>query len=55
MTARLVLAALPVLCLAISSASPVYGQSDEQITPARARGVKFLKQKQKPVLVLKQV
>ena len=47
MTARLLTAGSLVLCLALMSAVPIYGQSDEEIAAARARGVKFLKEKQK--------
>src|SRR5260221_8269838 len=47
MSARLLVAASLVICLALAAAAPVHGQSDEQIAAARARGVKYLKQKQK--------
>jgi len=47
MTARLFAAGCLVLCLTTSAATPVYGQSDEEITTARLRGMKFLKDNQK--------
>ncbi len=47
MTARVFAAGAVVICLAGSAASPVQAQSDEQIAEARARGVKYLKERQR--------
>jgi hypothetical protein len=47
MTARLSAVVSLIFCAALASAVPAYGQSDEEIAAARARGVKYLKQKQK--------
>lgn len=47
MTARRILTCTLTLGLAIAVTSPAFAQSDEAITAARARGVQFLKQKQK--------
>jgi hypothetical protein len=47
MTARLIVAGALVFILAGAAAAPAYAQSDEEIAAARARGVKYLKEKQK--------
>ena len=47
MAARLVVAGALLILLAGSAAAPLYAQSDEQIAEARARGVRYLKEKQK--------
>jgi hypothetical protein len=47
MTARLIVAGALAFILAGAAAAPAYAQSDEEIAAARARGVKYLKEKQK--------
>lgn len=36
-----------VICFAVAGVTPAFGQTDEQVSAARAKGVKFLKQQQK--------
>ena len=47
MAARSLAVGALMLCLGVAGGSPAFGQTDEQVTAARARGVKFLKQQQK--------
>lgn len=36
-----------VFCIAVAGVAPAFGQTDEQVSAARAKGVKFVKQQQK--------
>ena len=47
MVARSLAVGALILCMGVAGGSPAFGQTDEQVTAARARGVKFLKQQQK--------
>src|SRR5262245_11109493 len=47
MTARLIAAGALAFILAGAASAPAYAQSDEEIAAARARGVKYLKERQK--------
>ena len=47
MVSRLLAIGSLILCLGVAGGSPAFGQTDDQVSAARAKGVKFLRSEQK--------